>query len=51
MILNASTEANFIMALDSFKTPGRHPKDAVDYAVMTWIEPWKVSSIEIFHYN
>ena len=51
MILNASTEANFAKALDSFKMPGRHPKAAVDYAVMTWIEPWKVSSIKIFHYN
>ena len=43
VILNAST-ADFTKALDNSQMPGRHPKDAVTYAVTTWIKPWKVSN-------
>jgi hypothetical protein len=41
-LLASITKADFNRNLASFTTPGRHPKAAVEYAVATWIEPWKV---------
>lgn len=40
-LLAANTEESFTSTLASFKDPGRHPGEAVAYAVKTWIDPWK----------
>ncbi|EAQ85497.1 hypothetical protein CHGG_09511 [Chaetomium globosum CBS 148.51] len=37
------SEDDFNKNLAKFRTPGRHPDAAVDYAVATWIEPWKAT--------
>ena len=44
-LLASVTEDDFNKNLAKFRTPGRHPDAAVDYAVATWIEPWKVGSV------
>ena len=44
-------EADFTKALDNFQTPGRHRKDAVTYAVTTYIKPWQVSNPELLFIN
>ncbi|OTA08360.1 hypothetical protein A9Z42_0000400 [Trichoderma parareesei] len=47
-LVTSKSEAEFNAFLIEFKTEGRHPKEAVDYVLDVWIDPWQEKLVRCF---
>jgi hypothetical protein len=48
VLIRSLTPEIYASKLTKFEEPGRHPVEAVQYAMRTWLEPWKTKIVRCY---